>query len=172
VLAWPATVPVHTASPAQGQGSVPPQPSVRATPHFPPYAVAHVFGAQQVPSALHTPLFGQAFVIVPPQPSSKVPHATIAASGGRAGVHGFPHLPFALHTSPVGHLPQSIVPPPQALFTVPHSRPSASHSRGASGGPHRFAMPAVAHDSPGAQPPQSTSPVHPSETKPHSAFWD
>jgi hypothetical protein len=79
-------------------------------------------------------------------------------------------LPFALHTSPGAHLPQSIEAVPQALLICPHSLPAAAHSRAGSGGPHRLAIPAVAHDSPVGHAPQSITEEQPSETKPHSAF--
>jgi hypothetical protein len=80
-------------------------------------------GAQHVPVALQTPLFVQALVILPPQPSSKTPQATAPASVGSAGTQGLPHLPLALHTLPVGQVPQLMLPPPHALLMVPHSRP-------------------------------------------------
>ena len=147
----------------QGQLSVPPQPSGSVPPHLPAYAVAHVFAAQHVPSALQSALFAQGLVILPPQPSSNWPHATCAACGGSAGVHGLPHLPLALHTWPVGQVPQLMLPPPHALLMVPHSRSWASHSRGISGGPQRLAMPSVAHESPAGQLPHEMSPPQPSE---------
>lgn len=85
-------------------------------------------------------------------------------------MHFTPHLPLVLHTSPVGHVPQLTLPPPHALLIVPHSRPMASHSRGTSGGPQRFAMPSVAHDCPVGQSPQKINPPQPSEMYPQSAF--
>ena len=159
----PAVVSEQTASPAQRQSIEPPQPSGKALPHFPAYAAAHVFGVQQVPFGPQIPWSAQAFVTIPPQPSSKWPQATLAASGGSAGVQGVPHLPFALHTCPDGHLPQSTVPPAQALLIPPHSRLCAAHSRDVSGAPHRFAMPFVAHESPAGQLPHETTPPQPSE---------
>lgn len=167
----PAWAEEQTESPVHGQFRVAPQPSGRVPPHFPAKPVAQAVGAQHVLSAAQTPLFGHAFVIVAPHPSSNWPQAAAAASAGSAGVQGFPHLPFALHTSPGAHFPQSTVAPPQALLIVPHSRASAAHSRAGSGGPHRFAMPSVAQDSPGEQLPQPARAPHPSEMNPHSAFW-
>lgn len=107
----------------QPQSMMPPQPSGRSLPHLPGKPVAHVFGTQQVPVAEQVPLSAQAFVIFPPQPSSNTPHATLAAAGGRTGTQGLPHLPLALQTSPVSHLPQLMVAPPQRLLMLPHSRP-------------------------------------------------
>jgi hypothetical protein len=159
----PATFCEHTESPLHAQSMVAPQPFGSFVPHMFAKPVLHVAAVQQVPPAPHTPLFGQLLVILPPQPSSNCPQATFAASGGSAGVHGLPHLPLLLHTWPVGQVPQLIVAPPQVLLSVPHSRPTASHSRGYSGGPQRFAMPSVAHDCPVGQLPQKMSPPQPSE---------
>jgi len=83
--------------------------------------LAQVFGAQQLPSALHTSLaplalFGQSFVSLPLQPSSNEPHATASASGGNLGAHGAPHLPLLLHTSGLVQLPQLTNLPPQLVI--------------------------------------------------------
>jgi hypothetical protein len=113
--------------------------------------------------SLALPLAGHALLILPLQPSSNVPQATLLASAGSVGVHGGPHLPFVLHTSGLVHAPQSYCLPPHVPLVLPHSRCSTAHCHGCSSGPQRFAMPPVAQLEPFGQSPHFTVPLQPSE---------
>jgi hypothetical protein len=71
-----------------------------------------------------------------PQPSGNVPHSVAGKSAQVIGMHGGPQTPFALHTCPAGHCPQSITLPVHTLVIDPHVCPSATHSTGVVAGSH------------------------------------
>ena len=104
------------------------------------------------------------------QPSSNVPQATLVASGGSAGSHGGPHLPFVLQTSGLVQAPQLYCSPPHMPLVLPHSRPSTAHCHGVSGDAQRLAIPPAPHTEPAAQLAHLTVPPQPSEMYPHSAL--
>jgi hypothetical protein len=112
-----------------------------------------------------------------PQPSGNVPQSTSGKFAQVIGTHAGPHTPFALHTSPLGHVPQLITSPLHALVIEPHVLPSVAHSTGVVAGSHWFASPSTPQPWPAGHPrpataSQSTVPPHPFVMSPHCAPAD
>src|SRR5262245_10826699 len=84
--------------------------------------------------------------------------------------------PPAPHTSPLPHLPQLAVKPPQPSATAPQLAPACAHVRGVHEPPppppHVNNAPPPPHVSGAVHEPQSIVPPQPSPIGPHVAFID